>query len=885
MLKLVNIVKNYKIGGTDIKALNGISLEFRESEFVSILGPSGCGKTTLLNIVGGLDRYTSGDLIINGVSTKEYKDVDWDIYRNNSVGFVFQNYNLIPHQSVLSNVELAMTLAGVSRAERRKRAKDVLKKVGLGDQINKKPTQLSGGQMQRVAIARALVNNPDILMADEPTGALDSETSIQIMEILHEIAKDRLVIMVTHNGDLAEKYSTRIIKLLDGKVINDSDPYVSRVEEKKSRTKRKKISMSMLTALSLSLKNLMTKKTRTLLTAFAGSIGIIGIALILSLSSGMQGYINTLQSDTLSTYPITLESSSMDMNGMISSMMSNNTTNGGGVQHELDKVYTNSVLMDMVDTTSAQVTRNDLSEFKRYLESADGEKFYELTNSIKYSYDIDPQIFKADTSNGVLQVNPSTIYNGLNNITGEENGMSQLMGGTSGVWEEMLGNDELLKSQYDVIAGSWPSAYDEVVIVVDENNELSDIVLYSLGLLDANGLEDLMTKVMKGEEVENTSAGTSFTYDDLLSLTFKLVPNTGYYVLEYNEEQERDIWTDMRDNETYMKELLANAVDIKVVGILRPSPEATATSINASVGYTTALTDYVINAVLDSEIAKAQLADPETDVFTGIPFEMYERMEDPTMDDVYAMLGEMNMTEEEQALIEVFMEGMSEEEILAMMQEQTKGIADMKTTYESNLALLGIVDFDSPSAISLYPKDFASKNEIEGLIEEYNKAQESAGHEEYVINYSDIVGLMTSSISSIIDIISYVLIAFVAISLVVSSIMIAIITYISVLERTKEIGILRSIGAAKKDITRVFISETIIEGLVAGVLGVSITLLLNIPVNAIIKSLVGISSISVLPLYWGLGLVAISVLLTVIAGLIPSRMAAKKDPVEALRTE
>lgn len=884
MLQLKNIVKNYVMGSdTRVEALRGVSLEFRKSEFVSILGPSGCGKTTMLNIIGGLDRYTSGDLVINGISTKEYKDVDWDIYRNNSIGFVFQNYNLIPHQSVLSNVELALTLAGTSRTERHKRAVEVLEKVGLGDQLNKKPTQMSGGQMQRVAIARALVNNPDILLADEPTGALDSETSIQIMDLLKEIANDRLVIMVTHNSDIAEKYSTRVIRLLDGKIISDTNPYTAE-DMKRERGKRKKISMSFATALSLSLKNLLTKKTRTLLTAFAGSIGIIGIALILSLSSGMQGYVKNLERDTLSTYPIQLESSSMDMTGMMTSMMSNNRA--GGVGHELDKVYSNNIMMNMANSLTSQITANNLSLFKEYLESSDGQRFGELTNSIQYGYDIDLQIFSSDTEAGLLQVNPSEVLSqlsmggGMSDMMSSGGGMQSISGMNmmnTDVWDQLLDNDELVQSQYDVIAGQWPSAYNEVVLVVDENNELSDTTLYSLGLLDPNEFNEMIEKAMKGEDIGDIATEESFSYDEILSLTFKLVLNTDYYAKEDGK------WVDKRDDEEYMKKLVADALDIKVAGIVRPKDDAAATSISGSVGYTSALTDYVIEAIQSTEIVKEQLSDPKTNVFSGVAFDVDDMIENLTMDSINELMAQM--PEDQQAQMQGMLGMMTEEQIITFMTGMIRSNAGEETTYEDNLATLGVIDFNSPSTINLYPKDFDAKEELAALIQDYNVLQESAGYVENVINYTDIVGLMTSSISSIINIISYVLIAFVAISLVVSSIMIAIITYISVLERTKEIGILRSIGASKKDITRVFNAETMIEGFVAGGIGILFTFLLNIPINAIIQSLVGISGIAALPVYGAVGLVVLSVVLTVIAGLIPSKIAAKKDPVEALRSE
>ncbi|MDR2590886.1 MAG: ABC transporter ATP-binding protein/permease [Oscillospiraceae bacterium] len=894
MLQLKNIVKTYimgKKGGMEVKALKGVSLEFRKNEFVSILGPSGCGKTTMLNIIGGLDRYTNGDLVINEVSTKEYKDVDWDIYRNNSIGFVFQTYNLISHQTVFSNVELALTLAGESRAERHKRVVEVLKKVGLADQIYKKPTQMSGGQMQRVAIARALVNNPKILLADEPTGALDSETSVQIMELLKEIAKDRLVIMVTHNSSLAETYSTRIIRLLDGKVIDDTSPYSSRSEaQKKEKEKRKKVSMSFLTALSLSFNNLLTKKTRTLLTAFAGSIGIIGIALILSLSSGMQNYVTNLERDTLSTFPIELESRAIDMGGMMSAMMNQNRIDRSG--HDPNYVYANDIISNMMDTLSAQIQRNDLAAFMRHIESDARSRFYDYTTTIQYRYDIELQIFSSDVSNGIVQVNPSTIMSDLGMGGGGLGGMSPPGGGFSGgmgmsdsdIWVEMLDNHELLSSQYDVIAGRWATAYDEIVLVVNSNNEISDINLYALGLLDSNELEEMIDRAMNGFEFENTNLGSRFSFDDILSLTYRLVLNTDLFV-----RGEDGDWEYRGDDDDFMREAIENALELRVVGIIRPSLNAAAASINGTVGYTSALIDYVINAAIETEIAQEQLADPETNVLTGFPFDFEGFMDDMTIEQFYGMIGEMldDSTEEEQeaawSQIAEMTEGMTDDEILEMLREQARAMP--RTTFEDVLALLGVADFNNPSAIRLFPQDFNSKQQLEELIAEYNQAHIDAGNDEYVIHYTDFIGLMTSSISDIIGIISYVLIAFVAISLIVSSIMIAIITYISVLERTKEIGILRSIGASKKDITRVFNAETIIEGFVAGTMGVLITLLLNIPINAIISSLVGVSGLSVLPIWGAVGLIVISVVLTVIAGFIPSKMAAKKDPVVALRTE
>ena len=873
-------------------ALNDVSFTAVEGEFLTLLGPSGCGKTTMLNIIGGLDRYTSGDLSINGVSTKEYKDVDWDVYRNNSIGFVFQSYNLISHQTVFSNVELALTLAGTSREERHKRVVEVLEKVGLGDQLNKKPTQMSGGQMQRVAIARALVNNPEILLADEPTGALDSKTSIQIMELLKEIAKDRLVIMVTHNPTIAEKYSTRIIQLLDGKVIDDTSPYSSKEEAKKRTGKRKKISMSFMTALSLSFKNLLTKKTRTMLTAFAGSIGIIGIALILSLSAGMQAYVDNLERDTLSTYPLELQSQTMNMSGMMSLMMDRNRWDAE--PRELDKVYANNIMTNMIQSASTQIQRNDLARFMQYLESEDGRQFHDYTSTIQYRYDVELQLFKPNTADGIVQVNPSDFmssFGGGGGGGGAPGGFMNFGMGDMNIWSEMLDNQDLLNAQYDVIAGHWPQTFNEAVIVVNGNNEINDMVLYSLGLLDTGEFDELMQRIMRGEEIEEKNEETSFSYEELLTLTFKLLLNTDYYVREDMESLDSQLldgfvaehrWVDRRDDDDYMRDLIANALDIRIVGIIRPSENAAATSIDGTIAYTSALLDYVIEAILETDIAKEQLANPEINIFTGFTFDVEGFVESLTIDDINVFIAELPV--EEQAQLQAMTADMSDEEILAMLAEQITAMDD-RAIYEDNLSVLGVANINNPSAIRLYPKDFNSKNEIERLIAEYNRTHENEGNDEFIINYTDFVGIMTSGISSVINVVSYVLIAFVSISLIVSSIMIAIITYISVLERTKEIGILRSIGASKKDITRVFNAETFIEGFVAGCLGVGITMLLNIPINIVIKSLTDISGLSSLPIYGAIGLVIISVILTVIAGFIPSKMAAKKDPVVALRTE
>jgi len=897
MLQIKNIRKQYTTGDLTQHALNDVTLNLRDNEFVAILGPSGSGKTTMLNIMGGLDRYDSGDLIINGISTKKYKDRDWDSYRNHTIGFVFQSYNMIPHQSILSNVELALTISGISKGERKKRAKAALEKVGLGDQLHKKPTQMSGGQMQRVAIARALVNNPDVLLADEPTGALDTETSVQVMDLLKEVAKDRLVIMVTHNSELADEYANRIVKLRDGKIIDDSNVYEVNDSSASAPVHKNmgKSSMSFLMALSLSLNNLLTKKARTFLTSFAGSIGIIGIALILSLSSGMQAYIQSMQEDTLSTYPIQITGEAMDISGMMSAMMGSNETDR--TNRDPDTVYSSNIMSDMMKSVSAQMSKNDLARFKTYLDSADGKKITDLTNTIQYGYDLDLQIYKTDTTNGVLKVNPSNIFSQLmggdasamaddpmNPMGGGAMGGMSMGGGSNpmammgtNTWSEMLGNDELLHKQYDVLAGSWPNEYNEVVLVVDENNELSDTVLYSLGILNQEDLTDMMKKIQAGEEIDSTSEITKYSYDDLLNLSFKLVLNTDVY------EKENGLWVNKSDKEAFMKPVINDALDIRIVGILRPNEEIAAASISSAIAYTSALNEYVVEKINNSEIVKEQQATPETNVLTGMPFDIKDYTQNLTMADVNDYI--KTLPEAQQAQMGAMLQSMSEEEIISMFADMMKDSAGGSATYEDNLKSFGVVDFNSPSTINIYPKDFESKESITAYIEEYNTQQKNDGHEEYVINYSDMMAIMMSTVTSIMDIITYVLIAFVAISLVVSSIMIAIITYISVLERTKEIGILRSIGASKRDITRVFNAETVIEGLVAGALGIGITLLLNIPINMIIKSLAGISGIASLPFNSALLLIGLSVLLTVIAGLIPSRMAAKKDPVEALRSE
>ena len=847
MLKLKNIKKNYETSNEVVKALKGIDIEFRKSEFVAILGPSGCGKTTLLNIIGGLDKYTSGDLIIDNISTKKYKDRDWDTYRNHRIGFVFQNYNLITHQSVLANVELALTLSGVDKKSRKKKAIQVLEKVGLKDQIYKKPNQLSGGQMQRVAIARALVNDPDIILADEPTGALDTKTSVQIMEILKDISKDKLIIMVTHNPDLAQKYASRIINLLDGEITNDTKPYNSKKDLKDKLENNKKTSMSFLTAMNLSLNNLMTKKGRTILTAFAGSIGIIGIALILALSNGVQEYINNVEEETLTSYPITIQKESVEMADFFSSLKPEVNKQ----EHNDNKIYSNDVMSEMMSTMSAKVKSNNLEEFKKYIES-DDSNITDFTTAISYSYNLNLQIYK-DSDKEIVQVNPNTV---LDDIGMSLNDMQKSFMSTD-VFMEMFDSRDMNEQMYDLIAGSWPEKYNEVILLVDEYNEISDYTLYALGLKDSKELKDIYNNIVEGIpfEVEQTS----YNIDDLVGMKFKFLLNSDYYV------KENGIWVDKRKNEEYMLELLNNAEQLTITGIIKPNEEAIMASTTGGILYLKDLKEYVINKINESSIAKEQVSNPNINVFTGKEFSNEE-------------FNMSSLSKEQLA----YLQSLSPEEMASVI-ESYKNVYG--ATYEDILNQIGIIDLEKPTAINIYPKDFDSKEEIINIINNYNEKQKENNLDENVINYSDLVGVMMSGITTIIDVISYVLMAFVSISLVVSSIMIGIITYISVLERTKEIGILRAIGASKKDISRVFNAETFIEGLTAGVMGILITLLLTIPINIIIKKLANISNIAVLPVKGAIILVIISVVLTIVAGLIPARMASKKDPVEALRVD
>ena len=993
MLKLTNIRKTYTVGDLSVDALRGVSLEFRDNEFVSILGPSGCGKTTTLNIIGGLDRYTSGDLIINGRSTKEYTDSDWDTYRNHSVGFVFQSYNLIPHQTILANVELALTLSGVSKAERHRRAKEALEQVGLTDHMHKRPNQLSGGQMQRVAIARALINNPDILLADEPTGALDSETSVQVMDLLREVAKDRLVIMVTHNPELAQAYSTRIIQLKDGEVIADSNPYESQEDAPaltgKEAKAGKKTSMSFPTALSLSLNNLMTKKGRTFLTAFAGSIGIIGIALILSLSSGINTYITKVQQDTLTSYPITIEAESVDMTSMLTSLMGVSDEEDSGAPREEDRVYVSNVMYDMMDSMmNAETVTNNLKAFKEYLEEGGGG----ITDlaQVYYGYDFKFDIYNKDPDGKVVKSDVmSAMETAMGSLYGGDytdyfNSMGSMYESFD-VWQELLpGEDGQLVSsqvldQHELLYGHWPEEYNQVILFVDDNNQVSDLMLYALGLVSVDEMNETLAALQAGEEVEVEDQ--SWSYEELCQTQFKLLLPYERYQYDANT----NTYTDLSATQTGL-EMLYNSnqtgITLQVVGVARSGSNGG--MMSGSLGYTNALTQYAIDHTADSQLVKDQLANPDTDVITNLPFRQ-EGDTEPTDQEKAQAIGEYLLTLDAQSQAEAYVDGMSqpsqqyvddtvdarmanitrediekmisqeyaaqmgvdaatldeyiagmsdeelfaqvEEAMAAQIKEQYAAAAKEQlsalpaaqlsamlaqaveqgpndqglsleqfvylydnymppthsdSTYQDNLDLMGYIDLESPSSISLYADTFKEKDKIADLITAYN--QQVA--EEDQISYTDYVALLMSSITDIISGVSYLLIGFVSISLVVSSIMIGIITYISVLERTKEIGILRAVGASKKDVSRVFNAETLIVGLGAGVLGIVVTLLLNIPINAAIHAVTGLTELSAaLPPVGGAILVAISAILTILAGLIPARLAAKKDPVEALRSE
>lgn len=861
LLECKNLVKDYQTTNEVVHALKGISVSFRDNEFVSILGQSGCGKTTFLNIIGGLDHYTSGDLVINGRSTKDYSDKDWDTYRNHRVGFVFQSYNLIMHQTVLSNVELALTLTGVGKEERRKRAIEVLEKVGLKDQLDKKPTQMSGGQMQRVAIARALVNNPDILLADEPTGALDSATSVQIMNLLKEIAKDRLVIMVTHNPELAKQYSTRIIRLLDGEIQSDSDPVLEQEKIDKSSDNLVKPSMSFKTALSLSLNNLMTKKGRTFLTSFAGSIGIIGIALILSLSNGVQTYIDTVENDTMASYPIEIQDNSMDMSAMMSAMMEMQSDED---VKDSDNITSRPYVNDILNSLSSEES-NNLTAFKEYLDSEEGKEFVENTKAIEYDYGITPIVYNDNGDEGLVQVSPNGLLEklGFSDMMSLQNQFmsSSTTMGNNEVWTKLPTSSVLRDEEYELLNGEWADDYNEVVLAVDENNQITDYALYSLGLMNQDELVNNYNQLLNGniEKIE-ISDEVSYTPEEILNMTFKLVLPSDLYT------ETNGIWIDQSDDEEFVQNVVDNALEVKVVGIIRPKEASVHRMTMGGVLYTDDMQNYIIKQSSQSEIAKEQLKNPNTNVFTGQSF------------DEQAELSLSNLTNEQRMM----MSSMSESELMQYMASYNENV---NATYESNLSKIGVVDTDSPTAISIYASSFEQKELISDMINDYNEAQKDNGEMADVITYNDFIGMMLESVSTAINMISYVLIGFVSVSLIVSSIMIGIITYISVLERTKEIGILRAIGASKKDISRVFNAETFIEGLISGVLGIVITLILNFPISIIVEYYTGVANIAILPWQGGIILVLISLLLTIIAGLIPSKYASKKDPVEALRSE
>lgn len=1005
MLELKKIKKDYPAGGETVHALRGVDLKFRKNEFVAVLGPSGCGKTTLLNIVGGLDKYTDGDLVINGRSTKDFKDRDWDAYRNHSIGFVFQSYNLIPHQTVLRNVELALTISGVGKSERRERAKQALKDVGLESQMYKRPSEMSGGQMQRVAIARALVNSPDIILADEPTGALDTVTSVQVMEILKEISKDKLIIMVTHNPELAEKYASRTVRILDGEITEDTNPlsdneYKEESEKDKklleTASKSKKPSMSFPTAFSLSLRNLLTKKGRTMLTSFAGSIGIIGIALVLALSNGISLYIDAVQEETLSAYPLTIESTVVDFSTLMETFMGINTS---GIEHEKDAVYTKPLTYDLINAmTDAETTENDLKAFKEYLDAETSDEdsdLYEAVSGIQYSYGLDLLVYTEDSDGKIIRSDSQDVLMDLlSSVMGMD--MSAMMSardsavsGSSllsmfssssysiSMWEEMLsGNDgslisDMLKEQYDLAYGEWPTAYNEVVLVLDENNELDDLTLYALGLESEDVIQELIDAALNGKNVSTDIK--SWSYEEICDKEYKIILNSDCY--GYDEAE--GVYVDLRDTDTGMSYLYDNGIDLKITGIIRPNEDASSTMLTGSIAYTTALTDYVVEQANGSDALNAQLADEETDIFTGLPFQTdedemtdeetaaafrenaaamtssekadaYVKIMSVPTDEIIAQtieqtIGGMSREDMETMLLQSISEeitmdedtlteyvsGMSDDEFEEMVEQliteqlsaqyaeqvsaelsslsadELAGAFDAAletytdeqcveyyelvmpqeysdSTYEDNLTALGYVELDNPTAINIFSSTFENKDVIAEAIEEYNDSVDELQE----ITYTDYIALMMSSITTIINAITYALIAFVAISLIVSSIMIGVITLISVQERTKEIGILRAIGASKKNVSRMFNAETIIIGFASGLTGIVVTYLLCIPINVIIHKLTDINNLSAqLPIAAAVILIIISMLLTVIAGLIPSRSAAKKDPVVALRTE
>lgn len=998
MLELKNIHKNYSEGTNQVRALRGIDLQFRKSEFVSILGPSGCGKTTMLNIIGGLDQYSEGDLIIDGVSTKDYGDREWDSYRNHSVGFVFQSYNLIPHQSVLANVELALSLSGVGRKERRERAKKALEQVGLGDQLQKKPSEMSGGQMQRVAIARALVNNPDIILADEPTGALDTETSVQVMEILKEVSKDRLVIMVTHNPELAQTYSTRIIRMLDGKITGDTMPLTEeerqalRDNRKTGKPKKVKMpSMSLLTSFSLSLKNLFTKKGRTVLTAFAGSIGIIGIALIYAVSQGTSAYIAAVQEDTLASYPLTLEASTVDLSTLMQTFMGTAVEKDTG--HELDAVYSQSVLFDMFNAlNNIDSTENDLNSFKAQVEQELENPESDLSmalSGIQYTYNldllvytkaVDGNIIRSDTQELLMDAVTKNFGTDMSSMMdmreqmSSSMGLSMMSGSGMSLWNEMLSGKDgsmispLLKDQYDLVRGDWPNSYDEIVLVVDENYEIDDLTLYALGLKSQEEIDAVFESVQNGKDIETSQQKWSF--EEIMDMQFRVVLNTDCFVYDEN----LGVFSDLRQTDAGLRYVYDNGIPLRVTGIITPNPDATSHMLSGSIGYTKALTEYVIGQIQSSDAIQAQLDNPNTDILTGLPFRDEGTMTDAEKEQKFrSYIAELSNTEKAHAYVQImsvpsqevldsavenalaqatkesiqqavmqavgqqmrvdsaeverYVEAMSDEELEelytemvimqvraqtaaqaqqqlgALPEEQLAAMLDAvmedytteqcatyyeevltfsESTYDANLTELGYVQLAYPATMNLYASSFENKDIVEEFIASYNDSVEELKQ----IHYTDYVGLMLSGVTSIINAITYVLISFVAISLVVSSIMIGVITLISVQERTKEIGILRAIGASKRNVSSMFNAETVIIGFTSGLIGVGVTWLLCIPVNAVVQALTGIANLrAYLPVEFAAILVAISVILTLISGIIPSRSAAKKDPVVALRTE
>ena len=841
MLQLQHISKVYHTGDQEFHALKDISICFRENEFVSILGQSGSGKTTLLNIIGGLDQYTSGDLLIQGKSTKQFKDRDWDSYRNHTIGFVFQSYNLIGHQTALSNVEIAMTLSGVSKAERKKRAIEALERVGLKDHLYKKPNQMSGGQMQRIAIARALVNNPKVVLADEPTGALDSETSVQIMDLLKDIAKERLVIMVTHNPELAQKYSTRIVQVLDGNILSDSNPCEPTEETKQVDIQFTKTKMSFITALVLSFNNLLTKKGRTLLTAFAGSIGIIGIALILALSNGVSDYVKKVQEDTLVSLPLTISEQNQ------SNLLATSPDLSEKPYKDNHELGINTILTNLL---KKQIGKNDLASFKTYLEEH-ASKVESLTKDIRYRYNLQPFIYASDTSNGPKSILPSTLADEVETANQTMKGYLQNLN----YWSELSSDSSMLESKYDVLEGRFPQDKSEIVLIVDENNQISDLLLYSLRIKDPSELNDT-------KKLDELSSQT-YQYSDFIGKTFKAVVNTNRFVKENN------LWVNKIADASYMKTQIENGLELKIVGVLRQK-DGTSSGVNAPSGgiaYTSALIDYTSEHIQNSDIVKEQEANQNLNVFTGKDFAKVPKP-----------FSSENLTEEEK----IQLAKMTPEEQAQYVQQYNDNLA---STYEENLAKMGVINKSKPAAIELYTSSFQQKQDLKEFINAYNTAKKEAGEDDKVLAYSDDIQTIMSSITTLVGVVTTVLVGFVAISLIVSSIMISIITYISVLERTKEIGILRAMGASKKDIRRIFTAETAIEGFISGVLGIAVTLLATFPINAIVAKMTNVGNVAQLPIEVALILIGISIVLTMLAGLIPSRIAAKKDPVESLRSE